>query len=234
MEASDSGLLGLPPTLPTHEKERNLTTKSLVSQMKNFMNAITLDKEDDYEQKSLTFAGLSDMLEQIRISIAAAVRMPMAKIFGLAAKGFASGEDDIENYNAIVESQRDRAVDVLDVIIPVIMMKKFGFVPDDLDYEFKPLRVLSAEQEQNVMNSKFTRLKDLYNQGILNPVEYCQALKDDNIFTMETEVSKGLVDPQPQMMMPGEDGMDGGDGESGDKPSDGKKPTEPKETEPKE
>ena len=38
----------------------------LAQQMKNFLNAITLDKEDDYEQKQLSFAGLPEILEQTR------------------------------------------------------------------------------------------------------------------------------------------------------------------------
>lgn len=203
------------------------TTKriQMAQYMKNFLNAVTLDAEDDYEQKTLTFSGLADMMEQIRIGMAAAIRMPMAKIFGLAAKGFASGEDDIENYNAIVENEREKAEDVLDMIVPVVAMKKWGFVPDDLAYDWKPLRVLSAEQEQNVLNAKFNRLSSLYHDGIMNAQEYCQALKQENVFTMETEVSKG-ADPEPLGMMNEEDVP--GD-ESGKKASAGKEPTKEKD-----
>ncbi len=171
----------------------------MATMMKNYLNAITLDKEDDYEQKQMTFTGLSDMLEQIRIGIAAAVRMPMAKIFGLAAKGFASGEDDIENYNAIVEGQRDRAEELLDLIIPILMMKQWGYVPDDWKPDWKPLRVLSAEQEENVKTQEFARLSTLYSQGILDPQEYCEVLKQKNILTLETAVSKGQ-EPEPILM----------------------------------
>lgn len=200
----------------------------MATQMKNFLNAITLDAEDDYEQKTQTFTGLADMLEQIRIGIAAAIRMPMAKIFGLASKGFASGEDDIENYNAIVEGQREKAEDVLDVLIPVVCMKVFGFVPDDLAYEWKPLRVLSAEQEQNVLNAKFERLSSLYSQGILNPQEYAQALKDEDILTMETEVSKGQ-EPEPPMAAGQEQELEIASEASAKKPSGGKSATKAKE-----
>lgn len=209
----------------------NTTAKriQIANSMKNFLNAITLDSEDDYEQKQMTFSGLSDILEQIRIGIAAAVRMPMAKIFGLASKGFASGEDDIENYNAIVEAQRDRACEVLEMVIPIVCMKVFGFVPDDLEFEWKPLRVLSAEQEQNVLNAKFTRLSTLYSQGILSPQEYAEALKQDNILTMETAVSKG-EEPQPPMSELGLDESDEPKSEeSKAKPSAGKKPTKEKD-----
>jgi phage-related protein (TIGR01555 family) len=194
--------------------------------MKNFLNAITLESEDDYEQKQITFTGLAEMLDQIRIGIASAIRMPMAKIFGLASKGFASGEDDIENYNAIVEGQRERAEDVLDKIIPIIALKVWGFVPDDLSYEWKPLRVLTAEQEENVKTSKFNRLSQLYSQGILTPQEYCEALKQESIFTMETEVSKG-AEPEPASSEMDEE--TDSEGKETSKPSDGKKPTKAKE-----
>ncbi len=211
---------------------QNKTAKriQMATWMKNFLNAITLDAEDDYEQKTMTFTGLSDMLEQIRIGMAAAVRMPMAKIFGLSAKGFASGEDDIENYNAIVEVERERAEEVLELILPVVMMKEWGFVPDDWQVEWKPLRVLSAEQEENIKTSKFARFSSLYSQGILTPQEYCEVLKQEKILMIETEVSKG-ADPEPPMIAMG--GMDeGGEGESisgAKKPSAGKNPTEGKE-----
>lgn len=198
----------------------------MATYMKNFLNAITLDAEDDYEQKTMTFTGLSDMLEQIRIGMAAAIRMPMAKIFGLASKGFASGEDDIENYNAIVENERDKGEEALEIVVPVMMMKTWGFVPDDWKVEWKPLRVLSAEQEQNVLTAKYTRLSGLYHDGILNPQEYCEVLKQEKILMIETEVSKG-ADPEPPML-----GMEGEEGESisgAKKPSDGKSPAKEKE-----
>jgi uncharacterized protein len=169
----------------------------MANYMKSFLNAVTLDSEDDFVQKTQTFSGLSEIMEQIRIGIAAAVRMPMAKIFGLAAKGFASGEDDIENYNAIVENQRDRARDALEVLVPVVCQKVLGYVPDDLAYEFKPLRVLSAEAEQNVLTQKYTRLSGLYTAGMLTAQEYAKVLKDEGILVMETEVSKGLREPEP-------------------------------------
>ncbi|RTL04667.1 DUF1073 domain-containing protein [Candidatus Dependentiae bacterium] len=206
---------------------KGVTTKriQIAQYMKNFLNSVTLDAEDDYQQKTQTFTGLPEMLEQIRIGLAAAIRMPMAKIFGLASKGFASGEDDIENYNAIVENEREKAQEIFDVVIPVVCMKVWGFVPDDLSYDWKPLRVLSAEQEQNVITQKFNRLSTLYTQGILNPQEYCAALKQENVFTMETEVSKG-ADPQPNLgMMMQEDVPT----DEGKKPSDGKSPTKEKD-----
>ena len=205
------------------------TTKriDIANKMKNYMNALILDAEDDYVVKNQSYAGLPEIFEQAHIGMAAAIRMPMAKIFGLAAKGFASGEDDIENYNAIVENERERADDSLHATVPVLCMKLFGYVPEDLDFEWEPLRILSAEQEETVKTSKFNRISALRSTGHLNPQEYMQALKDDDIFTMETEVGKGLVDPEDNrpMMTEEQDGEEAPGEEGGDaKPSAGKKP----------
>ena len=64
---------------------------NLATLLKNYHRAIVMDKEDDYEQKQIAFSGLAEMLNQIRIGMAAAVRMPMTKLFGLSASGFNSG-----------------------------------------------------------------------------------------------------------------------------------------------
>lgn len=171
----------------------------LAALTKNFHNMLAIDKEDDYDQKQISFSGLPEILNQNRISMASAIRMPVTKLFGLSAAGFNSGEDDIENYNAMVESDiRGEAREILLKLIPIAARLVFGYAPD-ISFEFKPLRILSTEQEETVKTNKFNRLSALYNQGILTPQEYCEALKKDQIFIMDTEVSKGIRDPEPPM-----------------------------------
>jgi uncharacterized protein len=171
---------------------------TMANALKNFSNAIMLDSEDDYEQKTLTLSGLAEVLVQIRIGIAAACRMPLSKLFGLSASGFNSGEDDIENYNTIVEHERERAREVLDRIMPLVCRKLFGYEPQ-LTYDFKPLRVLSAVDEETVKNSKFNRHVTLYNIGFYQDEELARALKEDRIVLMDTEVSKGTRAIEPPM-----------------------------------
>lgn len=203
------------------------TTKrlQLMNWMKNFMNAITLDAEDDYVQKQVSFAGIPEIMEQIRIGVAAAIRMPMAKIFGLSAKGFASGEDDLENYAAIVEGQRERAEDVFDLIIPCVMMKVWGFIPDDWTIKWKPVRTLTAEQTELVANSQFQRSLQMYDKGLLNGQEFFADLKQREIFIMDTEVSQG-AEPQPPAGMMAEEEFS-----AAEKPNKGATAKVPKEKE---
>ena len=182
----------------------------IATMMKNFLNAIVLDAKDKYEQKQVTFTGMAEMMQKIMILIAAACRMPVSKLFGLSATGFDSGESDLETYNAIVEGERAQAEDVMEIIIPVMMMSAWGFVPDDWKIKWPNLRVLTQEQEQNIKESNANINSRLYNEGMLNPQEYAAKNKEDGVCIMETDVAKG-AEPDPPMLALETDEPLGGD-----------------------
>jgi hypothetical protein len=208
----------------------------IATMLKNFQNAIVMDKEDEYDQKQISFSGLHEILNQNRIGAAAAVRMPMTKLFGLSAAGFNSGEDDIENYNSLIESEvRAKAKEILQSVLPLCCLQLFGFMPS-LEIGFHPLRVLSAEQEEQIKTSKQNRFVQLKNMDMLTPIEFMDALKQEKLFTMETEVGQGLREPEPPiqepMDSPGFKGTAAGT-ESGEPAKKEKAPPEIKNAEPR-
>lgn len=143
---------------------------------KNYQNALVMDSEDDYDHKQLSFSGLGEVMAGIRMQVASDMRMPLTKLFGISAAGFNSGEDDIEVYNGMVESEvRNKIKYHILRMIEIKCQKLFGFVPDDLSIEFKPLRVLGGEQEQNVKNSKFTRLLQAFQSALITAIEFREA-----------------------------------------------------------
>ena len=73
----------------------------------------------------------------------------------------------------------------------------FGFIPEHFEIRFKPLRILTAEQEENILDKKFNRASALYSQGIITGKEFCEIMKKENILTMDTEVGKGSREPEP-------------------------------------
>lgn len=163
------------------------------SQIKNFQNAIVVDSEDDYEQKQMSFAGLSEILTQIRIGLACDLRMPMTKLFGLSAAGFNSGEDDIENYNAMIESEiRSKSKTGMIKILKVICQKLFGYVPEALDFEFKPLRIMS-NKEQSVMKSEsLSRVTMALNSGLCTSEKAVELLNSEKVFAIDLEPSESM------------------------------------------
>lgn len=176
----------------------------LANQQKNYQNAIVMDGEDDFIQKQLSFTGMGDVMTQIRMQIASDLRMPLSKVFGISSTGFSSGEDDIENYNAMVESQvRQKCkFDILRVI-ELRCQKLFGYVPDDISISFKPLRILSAEQEENVKTQQFNRVLQARQAGELTRLEFRDSCNKDQLIGVQLEtddkVMKELEDEQQEM-----------------------------------
>lgn len=168
---------------------------------KNYQNALVMDSEDDYDHKQLSFSGLAETMKEIRMQIASDMRMPLTKVFGISAAGFNSGEDDIEVYNAMVESQvRNKSkYDILRVI-EIKCQKLFQFIPDDLAIKFKPLRVLNGEQEENVKTQKFTRLLSAKTAGEITRYEFRDACNRGNLLEIQLDTASDQLNPDdPQI-----------------------------------
>lgn len=155
---------------------------------KNFQNAIVMDGEDEYIQKQLSFTGFADAMAQIRMQVASDMRMPLTKLFGISASGFSSGDEDIENYHSMVESTVRNKIkyDILR-LIEIKCQKLFGFIPNDLTVGFKPLKVLSAEQEETVKEKKFNRLYQTLMAGFLTEQEFRDACNKGNLFDISLD-----------------------------------------------
>lgn len=167
---------------------------ALANYQKNYQNAVVMDSEDDWDHKQLSFAGLAETMGQIRMQVAADMRMPMTKLFGISAAGFNSGEDDIEVYNAMVESEvRNKIKYIILRVCEIKCQKLFGIVPDDLSLSFKPLRVMSAEQEENVKTQKFNRVAQAKAAGEITTKEYRDACNRGNLFDITLEANEDVL-----------------------------------------
>ena len=217
----------------TRVAERRVQTANT---LKSYLNALVLDTNDKYDQKQLSFSGLSEILNQIRQGVAADLKMPLTKLFGVSAAGFNSGEDDIENYNSMIESEvRSKAKPVVISVLEVICQKLFGFAPDDMNVEFKSLRILSAEQEENMKNSRFNRLIESVANGLATPKQFMVGCNNDDLLPF-TYTQSDIEAAEQMGLMEFQEG-DGEEKSSGlfgrlkgkifpNKPSAGEKPNE--------
>lgn len=164
---------------------------ALSNRIKNYLNAIVMDVDDDYEQKNQTFGGLSDILTQIRQTLAADLKMPMTKLFGMSATGFNSGEDDIENYNSMVEGEvRAKIKFVILDLLQICCQKVLGVRPPDLKIEFPPLRIMGADQVEEIKSKQFDRIIAAYDRGLLeNASEAKQAINKGTLLPIEINES---------------------------------------------
>ena len=142
------------------------------NQVKDYLHAVVMDKEDDFIQKQCHFSGLSDILNEIRKGLACVLNIPMTKLFGISSAGFNAGDDDLENYNTMVEHEiRAKSKYIIIDVLQIICKKLFGFVPTDMEIGWQSLRMLTAEQEENVKNSKLNRVLSAFNGGLMTSQE---------------------------------------------------------------
>lgn len=177
---------GFNEALATANEEQIAKKVREVNDNKNFQNAVVLDKEDDYVTKQITFSGLAEMVKEIRVGVACDLNMPITKLFGISSAGFNSGDDDIENYNAMIESEirqplRTPLLKVLKIVCRIL----FGFVPEDLDFEYKPLRILSGEQEEKVKSRKLERILNSLQLGLISPKTACKVINNSNVLDIQ-------------------------------------------------
>ena len=186
--------------------------------LKSYKNALVMDKNDTYEQKQLgaIFSGLADLYQELRLYLCSDLKFPLNKLFGESAEGFGSGQDAMENYNAMVEADvRERAVPICEDVIGLRCREVFGFEPEDLTVTFKPLRVLGAEEQERVATSKQNRVLALFDRGLETGQETMESLDKDELINVDTEVQRGVREPEPPGAQQAEDedrGSEGGEG----------------------
>lgn len=168
------------------------------NEIKNYINAIIMDSKDSYEQKQIAFSGLSEVQKENRVGVAAALRMPMTKLFGLSASGFNTGESDLENYNAMVESDiRAPLKPIIRKLLKITMTHIFGYEPE-FTFKFPSLRELTPEVDQTVKNGEYNRLSGLYDRGLIDGEEFMQMCRKAGIVGIETKTEQGLnKNPEP-------------------------------------
>lgn len=173
------------------------------NRIKNFTNAVVMDTEDDWQQRQINFSGIAEIFEQNRMQVACDMKMPVRKLFGQSTSSGLnnSGEDELENYNSMVEGEIRSKKHVAIYVIKLCCQKLFSTWPDSLEIKFKPLRILSAEQESNVKTQELNNNLQLYHSGLITGPELLAQCNLGNL--TETDV-KGRVDdfptppPQPQ------------------------------------
>lgn len=173
---------------------------ALSNALKNYQNAIIMDAEDEYEQKELSLQNVAELWQECRINVCSDTKMPMNKLFGQSAEGFGSGEDAIENYNSIVMDVREGAEPLIEEVADIRCMQLFGFVPE-YTIEWPALKVLDGVQEEQVKTEKQNRILARFDRGLQTGQETMQEMKLEGITDMDTEVSEGLRDVDPAILM---------------------------------
>ena len=176
---------------------------NLINHTKSSMNAIALDAGNSeaqgrWEQKTATYAGLSEVLTKLITVTAGALDRPITVLFGLSASGFSTGEEDLESYhgtiNALQESRLRPAQEFIDKFILDKMMPDHG-----LTYEYPSIKVVNEDKEAarvgqfasalsalvtaNIISDKVAQTELIARKILINTTE--EDFKDGDLFSTE-------------------------------------------------
>ncbi|WP_314282756.1 anti-CBASS protein Acb1 family protein [Haemophilus sputorum] len=186
---------GLTERIAAGMEEQIAKAVSMVQLIKSSTNTLLLDKENEYEQKELSFSGLRDLLVEFRNAVAGAADMPVTILFGQSAAGFASGAEDIQNYHESIHAlQESRLRPVFDRLDPILCQMALGFEPADFWFEFNSLQEMSIEQKITSLNSFATATNVLIERGVLTEQQVANELKESGLFnSISTEDVKAIT-----------------------------------------
>lgn len=158
-----------------------------LNSIKNYTNSMLIDHGTTYEQKQISFGGISDIMNQSRIDRNAEYKHPMTKMYGTSAPGFNNGEENFENYYSMIETEiRSKCKMELKQLIEICMANVLGYVPN-FKIKFHKLELLNDEQLENVKNQKFIRISNAYAQGWLTKKGATEELKKEQVIDFSDE-----------------------------------------------
>ena len=160
-------------------------TMSVQNALMSSMGVNVMDKEDDFSTSQYTFSGIADVYEMFMLDVSGAAEIPVTKLFGRSPAGMnATGESDLTNYYDRISQDQERTLrPILEKLMPVLAISVWGAVPDDLDFEFNPIRDSDEEERADLMLKYTQAIVAAYNATIISHKTALKELRRMGSFT---------------------------------------------------
>lgn len=184
-----------------HFQQRMQAQNELLSNQ----SMMIVGEDGDVFTHSYSFAGVSEIYSQFQMDIAGAARIPVSILFGRTISGIGQSNDaDIRIYEQdIAQKQNEELRPQLDKLLPVMCMSEFGEVPDDLDYIFPSIRVLTEEQKADMAVKSGEAILAPFEAGVTSQKNVLQELKQvsdlTGIHSNITDEQIDAADDQPNV-----------------------------------
>lgn len=135
--------------LTTDEAEAQLVKRfTAMGTLKSMLNALVLDKNDEYQQKTLTFQGLPDIQTMALMVMSGMADIPATRLLGRSPQGMnATGESDMRNYYDKIRAGQQ--VDLGPKLAPLdtmLVRSALGDWPKGIIYRWNPLYQMTDKE----------------------------------------------------------------------------------------
>lgn len=194
-------IAGLNDAVENSNDELAIRRIKLANELKSTINAIALDKEDDFTKVFANFAGLAELDNAYLQKVSGASKIPMTKLLGTQAQGLGNSQiGDLTNYYDMITAMQEREYNPhLNILDKVMSQSLFGS-EIKVTYTWKALFQLTEKEQADV---EFTRAQrdQIYlmnntvdNDIVLDELNSNKTYGDISEFINENkEVEKGSV-----------------------------------------
>lgn len=171
----------LATNMSTERHEQALIRRfNIATQLKSVANTLLLDKDDQWNQKQVSFSNLPETVMTLLQVMCGAARMPMTKLLGSQAKGLNNGGDiDLKIYYDDISSEQEMELDPAMVgLNEMIVRSALGKYDDGIWHTWSPLYQMSEEEEAGVEEKYAKTAETLVNTGLFPPDALAEAVAD--------------------------------------------------------
>lgn len=131
--------------------------------------ALIRDKDEEFEQRQITWAGMKDVIMVYLACAAGAADIPATRLMGKSPDGQNStGDSDMENYHQMVKSlQEDSLQPAYEQLDEVLIPSALGNRPDDIYFEFPELSVPDDKDLAEQENKEADTVSKIVNTGLV-------------------------------------------------------------------
>ena len=142
--AAVNGFVG--PSTSANETQRMARTKM----MESVYGYTVIDREDELTEKSVTFAGISDIMDRFHLRLAAAADIPATRFLAKSPDGMnATGDSDLRNYATHVQSLKENVLAPCLSILDVVLARDAGLA-EPPPYDWVPMFALTEKEEADI------------------------------------------------------------------------------------
>lgn len=157
---------------PTYS-QRLLDRFMLAATAKGINRALILDKDEEYERKTISFATLPDVMQQFIQQFCGAADIPMTRFLGTAPSGLGSnGDHSMANYHDRIASlQTLEITPALYRLDECLIRSALGSRPPEIFYTWAPLEQMSEKEQAEIGKMNAETAEVLGRTGIFTPEE---------------------------------------------------------------
>lgn len=140
---------------------------SLANMSKGINGTLLLDKEEEYETKSTSLAGLTDILMAFMQIVSGAADIPVTRLLGQSPAGMNStGTSDMKNYHDRIQSiQQLEMTPAMHKMDECLIRSALGGRPPEVHYSWSPLEQMSEKERADIFKTTADAARTIVGSG---------------------------------------------------------------------